>query len=98
MIGKAKLGLIATVVAVGLASPAVAQSVDSDYGTGNSSKFSYGPATLENATRYRSVYPTPQQGIEAYAMDPRRQLDFNSNSPAAAGGGSVGYNQKLLDN
>jgi hypothetical protein len=33
--------------------------------------------------------------LDPYAMEPRPQSDFDSDSPAATGGGSEGYNQLL---
>jgi hypothetical protein len=30
-------------------------------------------------------------------MEPRQQLPFNAESPAATGGGSIGYNENLYN-
>jgi hypothetical protein len=35
--------------------------------------------------------------LDPYAMEPRAQSDFDSDSPAATGGGSVGYNELLKE-
>jgi hypothetical protein len=38
---------------------------------------------------------TRRTTLDPYAMEPRRQSDYDSDSPAATGGGSVGYNELL---
>jgi hypothetical protein len=72
------------------ATPAFAQSFDPDNGTGNVLPFSHkSTAPQNNKTAVR------QSGLHAFAMVPGPGSAFNSNSPAATGGGSLGYNEML---
>ena len=82
--------LMASALVALLASPALAQSYDPDYGTGNTvqsqassvdnSAFAYAPA------RARAKL---QAGERAFAY-------ANADSAVLSGAGSVGYNDKLL--
>jgi hypothetical protein len=38
---------------------------------------------------------TRRTTLDPYGMEPRWQSDYDSDSPAATGGGSVGYNELL---
>ena len=81
--------LAALAVLTVLATPALAQSVDPEVGTGNVAHFRSQPAAPQ-AGRFR------QDGLHAHAMVPRAAPEtFNPNSPASTGGGSVGYNEML---
>jgi hypothetical protein len=78
----------------GIATPAFAQSFCTCDGTGNVLEFTNNPITYENkAPAIASMAPSV---LDAYAMAPRRpNALFNANDPAAAGGGSLGYNETL---
>lgn len=98
-----KLALVA-VGAVGIAVPAFAQSFDPDVGTTKIMPFSVGPAAgiaqqKTVAVRHvrRHAPPARQSGLNAFAMAPvsAGASDF---SPAAVGGGSIGYNENLRRN
>jgi hypothetical protein len=82
MINKAKLALIAAVAAVSVVSPALAQGVHHTHRNGL-----HAYAMEPHHARRTTLNP--------YAMEPRPQSDFDSDSPAATGGGSVGYNELL---
>ena len=69
--------------------------------TGNELPFSYGPGGAKQ--RWTVVAPQQnnqiagrQSGLDAFAMVPGASSATDSNSPAATGGGSEGYNQELL--
>jgi hypothetical protein len=88
-----KLITIVAVAASVMATPAFAQSFDKDFGTGNVQSFSYGPKGSEQTGKIAGR----QSGLDAYAMVPGTSWSAtDSNSPAATGGGSEGYNQELL--
>ena len=72
--------LIATALTVSMASVCHAQSYDSDLGSGN--VLSNNQATI-------------LQQEAAFAMVPHRQVRIQADSPASAGGGSLGYNEML---
>jgi hypothetical protein len=88
-----KLIAIVAITASVMATPAFAQSFDKDFGTGNELPFSYGPSGAEQTGKIAGR----QSGLDAYAMVPGTSWSAtDSNSPAATGGGSEGYNQELL--
>jgi hypothetical protein len=88
-----KLIAIVAITASVMATPAFAQSFDKDFGTGNIQSFSYGADGSEQAGKIVGR----QSGLDAYAMVPgTSSAATDSNSPAATGGGSEGYNQELL--
>jgi hypothetical protein len=88
-----KLITIVAIAASVMATPAFAQSFDPDVGTGNVLSFSYGPSGAEQTGKVAGR----QSGLDAYAMVPGPSSAVtDSNSPAATGGGSEGYNQELL--
>jgi hypothetical protein len=71
-------------VLTAFATPALAQS------TGNVLAFSYKPTTSQNGkTAVR------QSGLHSFAKVPVPGSAFNPDSPAATGGGSLGYNELL---
>jgi hypothetical protein len=88
MTNNSKLALIATVVALGIASPAFAQSFDPDAGTGN--VISIGRPAVAWPTKRTAAH---LQGLYAFAMVPHSQAAVDSNDPTLTGGGSVGYNE-----
>jgi hypothetical protein len=72
------------------ATPAFAQSFNPDDGTGNVLAFSHKPTAPQN-----EKIAIGRSGLHAFAMVPGPGSAFNSNSPAATGGGSLGYNEML---
>jgi hypothetical protein len=94
-----KLALIAAVTAV-IATPVFAQSFDPEVGTGNVLSFST-PSAVQNgkvAARHTSQgkIAARRSGLHSFAMVPGAASGISSNSPVLTGGGSVGYNQMLL--
>jgi hypothetical protein len=92
MTTKSKLAVMLAIATLGLASPAFAQSFDPAIGTGNNLPFGYQQTNndgMPSAARklYDMVPSVSAQSASSTA---------NSNSPAATGGGSTGYNQELL--
>jgi hypothetical protein len=95
---KKLIGIL--IVATGIGTPVLAQSFDPDMGTGNT--ISAAPAPVASTAARTS-------GIEAYAMSGRRKVksnagyasdDITGTVPTGndnTGGGSKGYNEKLLD-
>jgi len=76
------------------ATPAFAQSFDPDNGTRNVVAFGRAPAPAAPQNGKTAVR---QNGVHSFAMVPAPSSAFNSNSPAATGGGSLGYNQNLYN-
>jgi hypothetical protein len=72
------------------ATPAFAQSFCTCDGTGNVLTFTHNPITLPNQS-----IAAGQNGLHAFAMAPGPGSPSNSDSPAATGGGSLGYNEML---
>jgi hypothetical protein len=100
MINLSKLAVIAAVTAV-IATPAFAQSFDPDVGTGNLLPFAYAPTAPQSGKvadhqASRSKMANRQSGLHAFAMVPGTSSVSNPNNPALTGGGSLGYNQMLL--
>jgi predicted S18 family serine protease len=77
-------------VLTAFATPAFAQSFDPDNGTGNVLSFSHNSTVRGNV-----VAAVRQSGLHSFAMAPGHDAAINSNSPAATGGGSLGYNELL---
>ena len=75
------------------ATPAFAQSFCTCDGTGNVLKFTNNPITYQNQAP--AISAIGQSGLNAFAMVPGPGAAFNSNSPTATGGGSLGYNEML---
>ena len=74
--------------------PVFAQAFCTCDGTGNVLKFTNNPITYQNAPA--AISAIGQNGLQAFAMAPRSGgAAFNSNDPAATGGGSLGYNEML---
>lgn len=96
------LAVIAAVAAAVTAAPAFAQSFDPEAGTGNVAQFSYAPVAPQNdriAVRQggHSRMAARQNGLHAFAMVPGGRSGVDANDPALTGGGSLGYNQNLLN-
>lgn len=88
MINTSRLALIA-VATVNIASPALAQSFDRNAGM---STVQQHRVAIHKARRH--VVVARQNGFNAFAMVPG-SADGSSLSPAATGGGSLGYNENL---
>src|SRR5215475_10051082 len=91
MTNKSKLIIAAVAATLASTAPAFAQSFDPDIGTGNVLGFN------SQAPVARAEAPARHQrgGMDAFAMEPRGFR--NSDSPAATGGGSIGYNENLYN-
>ena len=76
-----------------LATPAFAQSFCTCDGTGNVLKFTDNPITYQNQAP--AIPAMGRSGLHAFAMTPSHGAPFNSNDPAATGGGSLGDNEML---
>lgn len=95
MINISRLALVAAVTAVGLASPAFAQSFDPQIGGNIATPFMaqpIAPATLQPVHTVRR-HAAPQSGLNSFAMVPA--FTSGQYDPALTGGGSLGYNEKL---
>jgi hypothetical protein len=97
------LAVIAAVAAVASALPASAQSFDPEAGTGNVVQFSYAPTASQKNGQIvvrqggRDKMAARLNGLHAFAMVPGGRADREPNDPALTGGGSLGYNQNLLN-
>jgi hypothetical protein len=97
MITKSKIAVVAAIAALSIASPALAQSFNGSNGTGNELPSYYD----QNGGLHAGIAPQHDQivagrsGLNAFASVVRGVS--NSDSPAATGGGSVGYNEMLRD-
>ena len=81
------------------ATPAFGQSFSAGYGTGNVLPFNSTVAAPAVASHHASAHAARRNGRKIrLAMEPRQQLPFNAESPAATGGGSIGYNGENLYN
>jgi hypothetical protein len=104
MTNRATLALAAALAVTSLAAtPAFAQSFDEDDGTGNVLTLSAQSTAPHVAVRHASARTTHRNGLDAFAMEPRRhfaprvQTPVDSDDPAITGGGSDGYNQLLRE-
>jgi hypothetical protein len=95
-----RMALIIAIAAAGIASPALAQSLNPEAGSGNVAGFGYGP-TPSQADEYavpqtgHAKTAARQNGLHAFASVPGTSSNSGSNDPAFTGGGSAGYNQML---
>ena len=95
-----KFALIAAIAAAGIASPALAQSLNPEAGSGNVAGFGYAP-TPAQADEYvvpqssHAKTAARQNGLRAFARVPGTSPNSGSSDPAFTGGGSAGYNQML---
>jgi hypothetical protein len=87
--------LAALAVVTVMATPSFAQSFDPEVGTGNVMSFRSEPAASQN-----DRFALRHNGRKAFAAAPRARAALrpisNPNSPANTGGGSLGYNERLL--
>ena len=95
-----RIALIAAIAAAGIASPALAQSLNPEAGSGNVAGFSYGPTPAQNdeyivPQSSHAKTAARQNGLHAFASVPGTSSNSGSNDPAFTGGGSAGYNQML---
>jgi hypothetical protein len=95
MISKSKLGMLAVVAAMGIATPAFAQNLETGtaantYGWNSpqANAISGGSSGLHAFARVPRAHV--RSGLRAFDMVPGAA--FGSESPSATGGGSVGYN------
>ena len=73
------LVLIAALAVTRLAAtPAFGQSFSRTYGTGNILPFSYEQIAPDVAVRHAGARAARRNGLDAYAMEPRPQSNFNS--------------------
>ena len=95
---KAKLIIFAALAATRFsAAPAFGQAFGTGLWTGNVPP-SYSNSIVPGIVSHRAHGRMARQsGLNSYAMQPRPQSDFNSDSPATTGGGSVGYNENLYN-
>ena len=100
MTNISKLAAIAAVAISAIASPAFAQSFDPEIGTGNVQSFNSAPIAPRNGTvavRHPGrVIAVRRNGLDALATIPGGEATTGANSPTLTGGGSIGYNQLLL--
>jgi hypothetical protein len=91
MISKSTLAIITAVAAIGIASPALAQSFDPEAGSGNVVASNVGTTTSQ-ADQIRDQ----RNGLHAYAMVSWQPAAAASTAPTLNGGGSAGYNDMIL--
>jgi hypothetical protein len=86
MISKITLAFVATIVAGCIASPVFAQPHRhrDEAGAGR------------HVVRQHDYPAANRRGRNAFGMGAGSSFQFDPNSPAATGGGSFGYNRKLL--
>lgn len=95
---KTKLALIAVLALMRLAAtPAFGQSFSAGYGTGNVLPYNSTATAPAIASHHASAQAARRNGLNSFAMEPRRQAQFGADSPAATGGGSIGYNENLYN-
>lgn len=94
MVTKAKIALIAATT-LSFASPALAQSYDSNWGTGNQlpSYYDSNGGLHAGNEPVQSRVAVHRSGLNAFASVGRS--NFASDQPSSTGGGSVGYNEML---
>ena len=92
---KSKIAVIAAVAALSFTSPALAQSYDNDWGTGNQlpSYYDSNGGLHAGNVRMQSQFAAHRSGLNAFASIGRS--GFASDEPSSTGGGSVGYNEML---
>ena len=95
---KAKFAIVAALALTRLAAtPAFGQSFSTGYGTGNVLPFNSTVAAPAVASHHASAHAAQRNGVNSFAMEPRQQLQLGAESPAATGGGSIGYNENLYN-
>jgi len=95
MLTKSKIAVVAAIAMLGLSSTAFAQAFSSSYGTGNvqSSYFDSNGALHQGTAPQQNQIAVHRNGLNAFASVPRTAA--GEDSPAATGGGSIGYNEML---
>jgi hypothetical protein len=93
MISKSKLAAIAFVAAVGAATPAFAQALQTGTAANRAQLYGWSSAPSQVVPFGRRA--DRANGLSAYAMVPGSAFVMR-HGPAALGGGSIGYNQYLL--
>jgi uncharacterized low-complexity protein len=76
--------IIASAFTLSIAAPAFAQSAGYDYRTGGNQQTDRHQAAARGGAEH------------SFAMESRFGSQIDSNNPSAAGGGNLGYNQRLL--
>jgi hypothetical protein len=95
---KTKFAIVAALALTRLAAtPAFGQSFSTGYGTGNVLPFNSTVAAPAVASHHASAHAARRNGLNSFAMEPRQQLQLGADSPAATGGGSIGYNENLYN-
>lgn len=95
---KTKFAIIAALALTRLAAtPAFGQSFSGGYGTGNVLAFNSTVTAPAVASHHASAHAARRNGLNSFAMEPRQQLQLGADSPAATGGGSIGYNENLYN-
>jgi hypothetical protein len=95
---KTKFAIIAVLALTRLAAtPAFGQSFSAGYGTGNVLPFNSTAAAPAVASHHARADAAQRNGLNSFAMEPRQQLQLGAESPAATGGGSIGYNENLYN-
>ena len=95
---KTKFAIIAALALTRLAAtPAFGQSFSTGYGTGNVLPCNGTVAAPAVAPHHAIAQAARRNGLSSFAMEPRQQLQFSAESPAATGGGSIGYNENLYN-
>jgi hypothetical protein len=102
MINISRVALVVAVAAVGIATPAFAQSFDPEAGSGNVLAFSFAPITGPTSVQPNRIAAGParrrtlaarQSGLSSFALVPSVRSNGNAYDPTLTGGGSTGYNQ-----
>jgi hypothetical protein len=93
MISKPKLAGVAFVAAVGMATPAFAQALQTETAANREQLYGFSAAPSQFVRYGRRA--DRANGLRAYAMTPGSAFVTRHGS-AALGGGSIGYNQYLL--
>jgi len=91
------LAFVSAIAVLGAAGPVSAQSFTSTFGTGNAVSTYYdenGVLHAGSPGAWQNRLAARQSGASAFAMAPEGAA--GPHSPALTGGGSIGYNQKLL--
>ncbi len=94
MVTKPKIAVIAAVFGLISATPALAQSFDNDWGTGNELSTYY----AQNGALHVGMAPHNQIATHRSVLNAFASIGgagFASNAPSSTGGGSVGYSEML---
>jgi hypothetical protein len=95
---KTKFALIAVLALTRLvATPAFGQSFSTGYGTGNVLPYNSTGVAPAIASHHADAHAARRNGLSSFAMEPRQQWQLGVDSPAATGGGSIGYNENLYN-